>query len=50
MTGGEETEGQKLFLSPTQLLYLSHREEELAEAVKAVMSTHTEASDKVQFL
>lgn len=47
MTRGEKTEGQKLFLSPYQLFSLSHREEDLAEAVKAVTSAHTEASDEV---
>lgn len=33
MTGGERAKGQKLFLSPSQLLSLSYREEELKEAV-----------------
>lgn len=47
MTGGEGPKEQRLCLSPSGLLSLSHREEEPGEAVKAVMSTHTEASDEV---
>lgn len=46
--GGEGAEGQKFFLSPSQLLSLSPREEQLEEAVRAVTSTHREASDVVR--
>lgn len=47
--GGEGAKGQKLFLSPSQLLSLSQKEE-LEETVKVVISTHTEASDEVRLL
>lgn len=46
--GGEGAEGQKFFLPPSRVLSLSHTEEELEEAVRAVTSTHTEASDEVR--
>lgn len=52
MTGGKGAKGQKFFLYPSQLVSLSHTEEELKEAVKAercvLLLTHTEASDEVR--